>query len=438
MRPSLTVVLLSITLVGIAGGRDQELREEENTLNQWSEKLQHKDVEVRRSAAKALMEMGPGAKEAVPVLIKALQDKDDLVRANAAWALGTVGPEAEQAIPNLIEAFQDEVMIVRMGAAGGLGGIGPRAKQSIPALAKAIQNPIEDHNVHRVASEALGRMGPEAIPVLAKALQSENYFVRRMSARALEETGAGAVPALIKALKDEDRSVRLMAVQALGGIGPEAKQSVPALTKALQDERYNVRTSATRALWLIRVGTGETRKTGTFPHGKVQDGLAAFLLCHKNRFEVGEPIPLSHGIILVGPRLEPTEETHKLQAKVWRPFPAVDPDNMSWFEVTGPDGASVPYKGSYVTWATPSPTPSNTAILHHGEFLGRTHSDLCEQGTFHLSKPGQYKVRWGYAPWGKEGPWVGRLISNEVQFEIVADSAADEAGARETEHAGEA
>jgi len=317
-----------------------------------------------------------------------------------------------------------------------LGGIGPRAKKAIPALAEVLQNPVEDHNVHRVAAEAAGRMGPEAIPVLGKALQSENGFVRRMSARALGQTGAGAVPALIKAIEDEDRGVRLIAAQSLGGIGPDAKQAVPALTRALQDERYNVRTSATRALWLIRAGTRHAKKTGTFPHGKVLDGLAAFLLCHKNRFEVGEPIPLTHGIIFMGPGLEPNEETYKLQAKVWRPCRAVDPDNMSWFEVTGPDGASVPYNGIYVSWATPSPSPANTAILRHGEFLGRTHSDLCEHGTFHLNKPGQYRVRWGYAPWGKEGPWVGKLISNEVQFEIVADSAADGGGSPETGNAG--
>ena len=48
-----------------------------------------------------------------------------------------------------------------------------------------------------------------------------------------------------------------------------------------------------------------------------------------------------------------------------------------------------------------------------------------EWGAFDLSKPGKYKVRWCYEPGGEEGPWVGKLISNEVQVEIVADSAAD-------------
>jgi len=331
MRPSFTAALLSVTLVGIAGGQEQELREEEKTLNQWIEKLEHKDVEVRRSAAKALQKMGPGAKEAVPVLIKALQDKDELVRTNAAFALGRVGPEAEQAVPNLI-----------------------------------------------------------------------------------------------KALEDEDRNVRVIAVQALGSIGPEAKQSVPAFTRALQDEKYKVRTSATRALWLIRVGTREARKTGTFPHGKVKDGLAAFLFCHKNRFEVGEPIPLTHGIILVGPGLQSRDaEAHKLKAKVRRPLEAVDPGNGSWFEVTGPDGARVSYEGGYIDLPYGPPLPSDTAVLGYREFLGRNHQDLCEQGTFDLSKPGRYMVRWCYGPREDEGLWAGKLISNEVQFEIVADSAAD-------------
>jgi len=416
------VVLLSVTLVGIAGGREEEPRQEEKTLNQWIEKLEHEDVEVRRSAARALQEMGPGAKEAVPVLVKALQDKDELVRTNAGFALGRVGPEAEQAIPNLIETLQDEVMIVRVGAAGGLGGIGPRAKKAIPALAEVLQNPVEDHNVLSRAAEALGRMGPESIPVLAGGLQSENYFVRRISTRALGAVGAGGVPDLVKALEDEDRNVRLIAVQTLGRIGPEAKQSVPALTKALQDERYKVRTSATRALWLISVGIREARKSCTFPHGEVKDGLAAFLFCHKNRFEVGEPIPLTHGIILVGPGLSSKDEkAYRLKAKVRRPLEAMDPGNGSWFEVVGPDGASVSYKGGYDDWPEGPPPPSHTAILGYGEFLGRTHSDLCKHGAFDLSRPGRYMVRWCYGPWEDEGLWVGKLISNEVQVEIVAE-----------------
>jgi HEAT repeat protein len=407
--------------LAIASGNEGESQHKEKTVNEWIEDLDHNDVEVRRSAARALEQKGPDAKEADPALIKVLQDNDEYVRTAAARALGKIGPEAERAIRALMKMIKDQVMIVRMGAAMGLGGIGPKAREAIPALAEALESQHEDHNVKREAAEALGKMGTEAIPALVKALQNNQYFVRRISARALGEIGgAGAVPALIKALQDGDRSVRVISVQALGKIGSDAKEAIPALTKALQDGHYRVRWNATRALWLIRTGSKKARKTGVFPHGEAKDGLAAFLLCHKDRFEIGEPVPLSYGIIFVGPGLERISgEVYELRAKVWRPLSPVDPDNASWFEVTGPNGKNVPYHGIYVSWAVPEPSDENTALLHWGEFIGRPHSDLCGGGAFHLNKTGIYKVHWFYEPFPGGGMWKGKLMSNELQIEIV-------------------
>lgn len=417
----LTAILLSVNLLAIASENEEELRHKEKTINEWIEELDHNDVEVRRSAARALEQKGPEAKYAIPALIEALQDKDEYVRAAAGHALGKIGPEAEQAIPALMKMIKDPVMIVRIGAAVGLGGIGLKAREAIPLLADALESPHEDHNVQYRAADALGKMGHEAIPALVKALQNTQYFVRRMSARALGEIGgADVVPALIKALQDDDRSVRVISVQALGKIGPDAKEAIPALKKALQDGHYPVRWNATRALWLIRTGSRKAQKTSVFPHGEAKDGLAAFLLSHKRCFEIGEPIPLTYGIIFVGPGLERHgEEAYKLRAKVWRPLSPVDPDNASWFEVTGPCGESVPYHGFCVTWAVPKPSDENTVLLRYGEFIGRPHSDLCEGGAFHLSKAGIYRVHWFYEPFPGGGLWSGELTSNELQIEIV-------------------
>jgi len=177
--------------------------------------------------------------------------------------------------------------------------------------------------------------------------------------------------------------------------------------------------------------------TGLLPHGDVNDSLAAFLLCHRDSFKVGEPIPLTYGIINVGSGIEwetnvqKTDENSKLKTKVW--WLHNNPElqyNYSWFEVAGPDGNSVPYRGSVGT------LPNNTAAvvdklsvtIHHRQFVGTHYPDLrgpltsfpgLEKSFFDLSKLGTYKVRWGYNPWWKVGPWTGKLMSNEVQFEIV-------------------
>ncbi len=363
MRSLLAVVLLSAPLVGIAGGQEQDPRNQSKTLNEWIEKLQDKDVAVRRSAAMALKQMGAEAKQAVPALIKALQDKDHHVRSRAASTLGKIGPEAEEAISNLIELLQDKNKGVRWYAAIGLGEIGPKAKRAIPAL--------------------------------------------------------------IRILEGEDRDVRWIAAEALGRIGPEAKQAIPALTRALQDKRFRVRTRATTALWLIRGGAREAHKINIYPHGDVKDGLAAFLMCRGNRFKVGQPIPLSYGVVLVGDGLE--VEGHamaKLRLRVWRPFRPLDPLNVSWFEVTGPNGKKVPYHGMAMDFAHTQPVEELSALLHHRQFAGMTHPDLGE--SFEMNKPGTYKVRWSYKPWFKGGPWVGKLMSEEVEFEIVGDAPAED------------
>ena len=177
--------------------------------------------------------------------------------------------------------------------------------------------------------------------------------------------------------------------------------------------------------------------TGLLPHGKVKDGLAAFLLCHRDSFKVGEPIPLTYGIINVGSGLEweidvqKTEENSKLKTRVW--WLGNNPElqyNYSWFEVTGPDGKDVPYRGGTGTLPnyTAAVVDKFSVVLHHRQFVGNHYPDLrgpltsfpgLEKTFFDISKPGLYKVRWSYEPFWKGEPWTGKLMSNEVQFEIV-------------------
>ena len=174
--------------------------------------------------------------------------------------------------------------------------------------------------------------------------------------------------------------------------------------------------------------TGKSEQTEgakRFQHGEVKDGLAAFLMCRGNRFKVGEPIPLSYGVIFVGPAVDDREsqDTSKLKMRVWwlqnRPESL---GNYSWFEVTGPGEQNVPYHGGTATLPRSAPLDEFSVYLHHGQFVGATHLDL--RRNFDLNKPGTYKVRWGYKPWFEGGSWTGKLMSNEVQFEIVPDPVA--------------
>jgi HEAT repeat protein len=73
----------------------------DNEIQKYIEALKSPEVNVRREAVKALGEIGPESKEAVPELIEALNDEDvDLV---AVWALGQIGPAARAAAPAITQ-----------------------------------------------------------------------------------------------------------------------------------------------------------------------------------------------------------------------------------------------------------------------------------------------------------------------------------------------
>ena len=177
---------------------------------------------------------------------------------------------------------------------------------------------------------------------------------------------------------------------------------------------------------------------GLLPHGEVKDGLAAFLLCHHDCFKVGQAIPLSYGIVNVGSglqretNLQEADENAKFKIRIWWLYS--EPElrwTYSWFEVTGPDGQDVPYRGMTGTLPGSMPLDEFSVLLHHRQFIGSVFPDLRGWLTsdledaediffdFDLSKPGTYKVRWGYAPVWEGGPWTGTLMSNEVKFEVV-------------------
>ncbi len=144
-------------------------------------------------------------------------------------------------------------------------------------------------------------------------------------------------------------------------------------------------------------------------HGPVKDGLAAFLICERNQFKLDEPVPLLYGIVYNG-----QDESMAVPA----PNPAVDPSNRSWFSITGPDGNDVPYMGVYATF--PRLSPKDVLRLKRRNFHGRLTPNI--RGNFKLCTPGIYTIKWHYQIGSIVGDscWVGELVSNEIQIEILA------------------
>src|SRR5260370_28166803 len=67
-------------------------------VEDWTEMLRDANVVARCTAARALGQMGPQARDALPALLQALQDRDPLVRDAVAEAIGCVGPDSQDPV----------------------------------------------------------------------------------------------------------------------------------------------------------------------------------------------------------------------------------------------------------------------------------------------------------------------------------------------------
>lgn len=104
------------------------------------------------------------------------------------------------------------------------------------APAQYTLKPLENWTEQEAAAEALGRIGPAALPQLVELLRSPQAEVRLIAAQVIARMGSDAreaVPALIPLLNDPDERVRKAATRTLGRIGPEAAAAVPELLQAL-------------------------------------------------------------------------------------------------------------------------------------------------------------------------------------------------------------
>ena len=94
----------------------------------------------------------------------------------------------------------------------------------------------------RLAIQHLASRGPEAVPLLVRALGDESPLVRRAAARLLLEVGTPAKEALLAALGNSDLLVRRTALKAAWDL-PTAK-ALPYLARGLKDKHVLVRQAA--------------------------------------------------------------------------------------------------------------------------------------------------------------------------------------------------
>jgi HEAT repeat protein len=210
--------------------------------------LQNEDVNVRRRVTEIYKILGPAARDAMPVLIKALED-DSFVSSGALDALAALGGDARPAVKAIVQRFenlkaQEAAGKEREGAyhrqliLSALEQIGPGAVDAVPKLIAWLPE-------YPQAARVLGKIGAPAkdgVPALEKMHRSGSSYEKSAAAFALLRITGKKEPYLSELVeilqKSRDVSVRAHVIELLRVLGTDARPALPALL-ALVKQKSN-------------------------------------------------------------------------------------------------------------------------------------------------------------------------------------------------------
>jgi HEAT repeat protein len=216
--------------------------------------------ESQACSVQALGFIGPGAKAAIPSLLKWASDADSYdTRRCAIQVLLRLHAEPDQVVPLLTNALMDKYL--QGLAVEGLQEYGPDARAAVPVLMDHT-NRTRFGISQYYAIVTLGCIGPsaeEAVPWLlgwaTNTNTPEGYGGEAMAAiEALGKIRAQpdrVLPVLVRMLHD-DEGLERYAAEALGTFGPAAKPAVPALIELLNHTR-NAMTRSSAVVAIKRI-----------------------------------------------------------------------------------------------------------------------------------------------------------------------------------------
>jgi HEAT repeat protein len=196
--------------------------------------------EIRQMVRRALIRASKSAVEQLTALLKAPEASR---RGTAADLLKQIGPPAREALPVLLQSLQDTDAAVRLRALQAVRDIDPAAPSVLAAFLLSFLD--ADAEVRIAAQQALVKVGKVAVPTLTAALKHPQVVIRRGAVETLKQIGVEgqlqaeirlAVPSLIQGLQDRDPEVREGAAWALGEVDDQLRTAVPALRQALQSK----------------------------------------------------------------------------------------------------------------------------------------------------------------------------------------------------------
>jgi HEAT repeat protein len=223
--------------------------------------LNDKELNVCLSAIQALGQLGNSSPEVVISLLSLLNDKELNVCLNAIQALGQLGNSNPKVVSRLLSLLNDKEWDVCSSAAEVLGQLGNSTPEVVNSLLSLLDN--EEWDVRFSAAQALGRLGnssPKVVSRLLSLLDDKELYVRSSAAEALVQLGNSTpevVNSLLSLLDDKELILRRSAIQALGRLGNSTPEVVNSLRHRLNDYDSGVRASAAEALVQLGNSTPE-------------------------------------------------------------------------------------------------------------------------------------------------------------------------------------
>jgi len=224
-----------------------------------------KDDGVREVAARALMQLLPHSRDALPQFVQALKDKHSPTRATAAEAIKVMGESAQSAVPELLDYLKNSKdkkadATARMNVALALGRVGQDGAKGTTVLVAVLGDGDEDVKVREAAADSLGRLGVDAqgaakalAETLAATKNEQSLRLAAVKALAKVEGESKYVwPALKVGLADGDSTIRILTVRAAGPYSKDEPEVLKAFAKlARSDENVEVRLAAIQELGLL-------------------------------------------------------------------------------------------------------------------------------------------------------------------------------------------
>ncbi len=282
MRPGLILVVFAF-LCPSARAQKPEPKFEGKPLAYWVERLQKAETkEDRNRSAQAIVTFGPDSAAAVPALMEMLNDLSDDYRKLVSEIMCMIGPGAKDAVPELVKRLKERQTRKLLYETENsninemknliqiLASIGPDAKNAVPALIATLTQ--TDSDVRDLAVLALCCIGPdarEAIPAIQRVVKARIGVLEKRSEGQplyfstletwnsdafpyeLHKIGPDVLPLLLELLDERGVHGKGFAMREIAKLGPAAIKAAPKLAALLRNDHPNIRFHTAVVLWKI-------------------------------------------------------------------------------------------------------------------------------------------------------------------------------------------